>query len=145
MECSIKHIAANPPPSHLSFLLLRHSSSPGPSSGSPARLEARGKKSRGVSGLGGKGDLSSCHFLCDYFKIYRIGWAFLSEPGFGRAVFSEVLFTLQLLARACRTHLPKPKAAQPCPAEGQIQSCCGRREGLTTLPAGGQALILFQK
>lgn len=36
VEYSVKHIAATPPPSHLSLLLLCRSSSPGPSPGTPA-------------------------------------------------------------------------------------------------------------
>lgn len=42
-----------------------------------------------------------------------MGWAVLSEPDFGKPVFSEVLFTLQPSARACRPYLPKPSTALP--------------------------------
>lgn len=42
-----------------------------------------------------------------------MGWVVLSEPDFGRPVFSEVLLTPQPLAKACRPYLPQTSPALP--------------------------------
>lgn len=42
-----------------------------------------------------------------------MGWVVSSEPDFGRAVFSEVLFTPQPSAKACRPYLPQTSPSWP--------------------------------
>lgn len=96
---------------------------PGPS---PGTRRVREGKSQGVSGQAGKGGPSSCHFLCDYFKIFSVevftGWV----GPFIRARFWQARsqggpFGPAALGQSVQTELTSANPAQPGPTDGRIQ------------------------
>lgn len=92
----------------------------------PRDTAVREGKGQGVSGQGGKGGLSSCHFLCDYFKIFQSkslqdGLGCFIRARFWQASPQGGPFHPAALSQSLHTFLSSPDTAQPGPADGQIQ------------------------
>lgn len=104
----------------------------------PGDTAVREGKGQGVSGQGGKGGLSSSHFLCDYFKIFQStslqdGLGCFIRARFWQASSQGAPFHPAALSQSLHSFLSSPNAAQPT---GRFNR--GRQQGLPTLPAGGQ-------
>lgn len=76
---------------------------------------------------------------------YRMGWAVLSGPDFGRLVPREVLFTPQPSARASRPSLPLQIQHSPAPPMGGLPPAEGDSRDCQPSLQDDRLFILFKK